>query len=83
MKILRIIFGISIGIIWMGYFNTHNFISATGVTSVYVIFIILIKKWICGEMDEIEYKNSTYPKGVLGFSGNDVKGMTKSCDKEK
>ena len=73
MKILSIIFGISIGVLWFSYFNQHNFISATGVTLVYIILVTIITKWFTGEFDKAEFENPTYPKGVLGYSGNDNK----------
>lgn len=73
MKILSILFGFTVGVLLITEINLHGFFHAISITIVYICLVILIKKWLTGEMDEAEYENPTYPKGVLGYSGNDKK----------
>lgn len=73
MKIFQIVVGFIAGALFLGSYQQHGFWQASGITLVYIILIGLFYTWWNGNFDKEEYENPTYPKGVLGYSGNENK----------
>ena len=48
----QLIFGILIGGLFAGELNAHGFLQAIGITTVFVIVVVIIYKWINGEFDK-------------------------------